>query len=113
MFDYDSLLCGTAWSRNFALCGIAYSCDYAICGIAQSHNSELCCIAQSRRKKFPQKIPCYAALRGVATSVAEPHHFYVAPAPDKNLDAALAQVAPAVAPAPTLLYDKAKFLKTN
>jgi hypothetical protein len=39
-------------------------------------------------------------------SVAEPHHFYAAPAPVKNFDA-----APAPAPAPTLLYSKAKFLK--
>jgi hypothetical protein len=38
-------------------------------------------------------------------SVAEPHHFYAAPAPGKNFDAAPA------APAPTLLYSKAKFLK--
>jgi hypothetical protein len=36
------------------------------------------------------------------TSVAEPHHFYAAPAPGKNFDAA---------PAPTLLYSKTKFLK--
>jgi hypothetical protein len=39
-------------------------------------------------------------------SVAEPHHFYAAPAPDpapgKNFDAA---------PAPTLLYSKENFLK--
>jgi hypothetical protein len=40
------------------------------------------------------------------SSVAEPHHFYAAPAPGKNFDA-----APAPAPAPTLLYSKAKFLK--
>jgi hypothetical protein len=41
-------------------------------------------------------------------SVAEPHHFYAAPAPAPgiNFDA-----APAPAPAPTLLYSKAKFLK--
>jgi hypothetical protein len=40
----------------------------------------------------------------VSTSVAEPHHFYAAPAPGKNYDA-----VPAVpAPAPTLLYSKAK-----
>jgi hypothetical protein len=39
------------------------------------------------------------------TSVAEPHNFYVAPAPGKNFDAAPA------APAPILLYSKAKFLK--
>jgi hypothetical protein len=38
---------------------------------------------------------------------AEPHHFYAAPAPGKNFDAAPA----APAPAPTLLYSKAKFLK--
>jgi hypothetical protein len=36
------------------------------------------------------------------TSVAEPHHFYAAPAPGKNFDAAPA------APAPTLQYSKAK-----
>jgi hypothetical protein len=38
------------------------------------------------------------------SSVAEPHHFYAPPAPGKNFDAA-------PAPAPTLLYSKAKFLK--
>jgi hypothetical protein len=36
-------------------------------------------------------------------SVSEPHHFFVAPAPGKNFDVALA------APALTLLYGKAKF----
>jgi hypothetical protein len=40
-------------------------------------------------------------------SVAELHHFYAAPAPGKNFDAAPA----AAAPAPTLLYSKATFLK--
>jgi hypothetical protein len=43
----------------------------------------------------------------VCSSVAEPHHFYAAPAPGKNFDAAPAPAAPA----PTLLYIKAKFLK--
>jgi hypothetical protein len=38
------------------------------------------------------------------SSIAEPHHFYAALAPSKNCD-----VAPA--PAPTLLYSKAKILK--
>jgi hypothetical protein len=42
--------------------------------------------------------------KSLISSVAEPHHFYAAPAPGKNFDAAPA------APAPTLLYDKAKFL---
>jgi hypothetical protein len=42
----------------------------------------------------------------VLNSVAEPHHFYAAPAPCKNFDA-----VPALAPAPTLLYSKAKILK--
>jgi hypothetical protein len=41
------------------------------------------------------------------TSVAEPHHFYAAPDPCRNFDAAPA----APAPAPTLLYSKTKFLK--
>jgi hypothetical protein len=47
------------------------------------------------------------------SNVAEPHHFYAAPAPapGNNFDAAPAPVAPAPAPAPTLLYSKAKFLK--
>jgi hypothetical protein len=40
----------------------------------------------------------------VASSVAEPHHFYAAQAPGKNFDAA-------PAPAPTPLYSKAKFIK--
>jgi hypothetical protein len=40
----------------------------------------------------------------VLSSVAEPHHFYAAPAPGENFDAA-------PAPAPTLLHSKAKFLK--
>jgi hypothetical protein len=41
----------------------------------------------------------------VLTSVAEPHYFNAAPAPGKNFYAAPA------APAPTLLYSEAKFLK--
>jgi hypothetical protein len=43
------------------------------------------------------------------SSVAEPCHFYAAPAPGKKFDAALAP-AP-VAPVPILLYSKGKFLK--
>jgi hypothetical protein len=43
--------------------------------------------------------------RNVDTSVAEPHHFF----PGENFDAALASAAPA--PAPTLQYSKANFLK--
>jgi hypothetical protein len=42
-------------------------------------------------------------------SVAEPHHFYAAPAPGENFDAAPAAPAPAL----TLLYSKAKIFKTN
>jgi hypothetical protein len=42
-------------------------------------------------------------------SVAETHPFYAALAPGINFYAA--PVAPAPAPAPTLLYSKAKFLK--
>jgi hypothetical protein len=49
-------------------------------------------------KIYRQKFKCLVNL----TSVAEPHHFYAAPAPGNNFDAA---------PAPTLLYSKAKFLK--
>jgi hypothetical protein len=47
----------------------------------------------------------------VFCSVAEPHHFYAspAPAPGKNFDAAPDPAA--LAPAPTLLYSKEKFLK--
>jgi hypothetical protein len=49
----------------------------------------------------------------IFTSVAEPHHFYAAPALDsalgKNFDAAPDPAAPALAP--TLLYSKEKFLK--
>jgi hypothetical protein len=41
------------------------------------------------------------------SSAAEPHHFYAALAPSKNFDAAPALAAPAH----TLLYSKAKFLK--
>jgi hypothetical protein len=40
----------------------------------------------------------------ILTSVAEPHHFYAAPA-------AAPPAAAAPAAAPTLLYSKAKFLK--
>jgi hypothetical protein len=43
------------------------------------------------------------------TSVAEPHHFYAAPAPGKNFDLSPAPAAPA--PSPTLLYSKAKIFK--
>jgi hypothetical protein len=39
----------------------------------------------------------------LCSSVAEPHHFYAAPAPNTNFDAAL------VAPVPTLLYNKPNF----
>jgi hypothetical protein len=39
---------------------------------------------------------------GISSSVAETHHFYAAPAPGRNFDAA---------PAPIILYSKAKFLK--
>jgi hypothetical protein len=45
------------------------------------------------------------------TSVAEPYHFYAAPAPGENFDAAPALAPAALAPAPTLLYSQAKFLK--
>jgi hypothetical protein len=71
--------------------------------------------------------PVMPLCRFVKRSVAEPHHFYAAPVPGKNFDAALAaQAAPATpaapaapaapatpvpALAPTLLYRKAKFLK--
>jgi hypothetical protein len=51
--------------------------------------------------------------RNLRNSVAELHHFYAAPAPDlapgKNFDEAPAPAA--LAPAPTLLYSKAKFKK--
>jgi hypothetical protein len=45
------------------------------------------------------------------SSVAVPHHFYAAPAPAENFDAAPVPAALAPAPAPTLLNSKAKFLK--
>jgi hypothetical protein len=50
---------------------------------------------------------------GVVGSVAEPLHFYAAPAPapGKNFDAAPDPAALAPAPAPTLPYSRAKFLK--
>jgi hypothetical protein len=53
----------------------------------------------------------------INSSVAEPHHFHAAPAPGVNFDAVPApgvnfDAAPA-APAPTLLYSKAKFLMIN
>jgi hypothetical protein len=50
----------------------------------------------------------YSHVRSVRllASVAELHHFYAAPAPGKNFDAAPA----APAPAPTLLNSKAKNL---
>jgi hypothetical protein len=44
------------------------------------------------------------AINNVENSVAEPHNFYATPAADKIFDAA-------PAPAPTLRYSKAKFLK--
>jgi hypothetical protein len=42
----------------------------------------------------------------ILISVAEPHHFYAAPAPDKNFDTA---PAPALAPAPTLCIARQTF----
>jgi hypothetical protein len=43
----------------------------------------------------------------MSIGAAEPRHFYAAPAPGKNFDAAPAALALAL----TLLYSKAKFLK--
>jgi hypothetical protein len=63
-------------------------------------NSEDCSSQKANRRSFTEE-----------SSVAEPHHFYAAPAPGKNLDAAPAPAPLAPAPAPTLLYSKAKFLK--
>jgi hypothetical protein len=45
----------------------------------------------------------------INTSVAEPHQFYAAPVPAPGENFVAAPAAPA--PAPTLLYSKAKFLK--
>jgi hypothetical protein len=61
---------------------------------------------KSARLKYDQN---YGLMGPPQTSVAEPLHFYAAPAPGVNFYAAPA--APAPAPAPTLLYSKAKFLK--
>jgi hypothetical protein len=52
------------------------------------------------KKKISRKVRARA-------SVAEPHHFYAAPAPGKNFDAAQA----ALAPASTLPYRRSKFVK--
>jgi hypothetical protein len=56
-------------------------------------------------KKLYQHI--FGKIRTFLSSVAEPHHFYAAPTPGTNFDAAPA----APTQAPTLLYSKAKFLK--
>jgi hypothetical protein len=65
------------------------------------------CMSQSRIKFFTQCWNRMKLIRLCTTtlyldSVTEPHHFYAAPAPGTNFDPA---------PAPTLLYSKAKFLK--
>jgi hypothetical protein len=68
-------------------------------------------MAPAHRGHYAVGIQC-ACLPGIYIifiSVAEPHHFYAAPAPGKNFDAAPAPVAPALAP--TQLSIKAKFLK--
>jgi hypothetical protein len=65
----------------------------------QKHNR----IIQDQQRSYQVKLPFVEAI--LLTSVAEPHNFYAAPAPGKNFDAAPA------APAPALLYSKAKFLK--
>jgi hypothetical protein len=58
-------------------------------------------------QKFFKKVLVLFKKNTISSSVAEPHHFYAAPAPapGKNFDAAPA------APAPTLLYSKAKLFK--
>jgi hypothetical protein len=56
-----------------------------------------------KRKSIPY---CILPNLCILLNVAEPHHFYAAPAPDNNFDADPA----APAPAPTL-YSKAKILK--
>jgi hypothetical protein len=69
---------------------------------AKNINSLLCTYMFAVRYSVHLKVK----VTGFKISVAEPHHFYAAPAPGENFDA-----APAPAPAPTLLYNKAKFLK--
>jgi hypothetical protein len=59
--------------------------------------------------KYRQNFVSRNFVTTLMSSVAEPPHLYAAPAPGKNFDAAQAPVA--LAPAPTLLYSKAKFLK--
>jgi hypothetical protein len=83
--------------ENKERCSSLASRLYLFKGIAAQH-FEICFLV--RLDRFHIALP----LRSVFVSVAEPHHFYAALAPGKSFDAALA-------PAPTLLYSKAKFLK--
>jgi hypothetical protein len=54
-------------------------------------------------KKEKREVTNFPFILGyISSSVAEPHHFYAAPAPAPD---------PAPAPAPTLLYSKKKILK--
>jgi hypothetical protein len=57
--------------------------------------------------KIKYSIFCPPRRLCLETSVAELHHFYAAPALVENFDAAPALAAPA----PALLYSKAKFVK--
>jgi hypothetical protein len=50
---------------------------------------------------------CELSANTQKTSVAEPHHFYAAPAPGENFEAAPA----APVPAPTLLCSRSKIFK--
>jgi hypothetical protein len=75
-------------------------------------NAEKILLSESRKMCImltSSEIRIYCPSNEINASVAEPHHFYAAPAPGKNFDAAPAPAAPA--PAPTLSYSKAKFLK--
>jgi hypothetical protein len=67
-------------------------------------------VAERRTLGFEKEWPSHGAniqRFTVESSLAEPHHFYAAPAPGNNFDATPAPAAPA--PAPTLLYSKTKF----
>jgi hypothetical protein len=61
----------------------------------------------NNKNLFPQSClqKPFWAKKSLKSIVAEPHHFYAAPALNKNFYAAPA----ALAPAPTLMYSKAKY----
>jgi hypothetical protein len=90
-YNIESVLCKSSASRPWTIISDCGSMERVI------YVKNLCC---SRRELLKYKITSQLP------SVGELHHFYAAPAPSKNFDAALSG-------APTLLNSRPTFFKSK